>query len=83
MFSNLNIYSCSPATVFSDIDDAIYNDAVEIDEITILRYEIVLRDIRIKFMEKLIKEQEYGCNMWGAISKAFLSNKLTLSVKKS
>ena len=83
MFSNINIYSCSPTTVFSDIDDVIYNEIIEeIDEITILRYEIVLRDIRIRYLEKNLQEFEFSHNMWKAISGALFSDKLSLCIKK-
>ena len=74
MFSNIiNIYSCSPTTVFSDIDDVIYrDDDDEIDEVVRLRYEIVLRDIRIKYLDKKLIEYEFSHNFKTAFYSTFL-----------
>ena len=73
MFTNINIYSSSPQTVFSDIDDLIYNnDDIEIDEIAKLKFEIVLREIKIKHLQNLLKKYENSHKMWTDFCNTFL-----------
>ncbi len=70
----LNIYSTSPATVFSDIEDAIYEfeDRENLKEkIFKLHYELVLKDLEIFHLNKLVKKYSISHNRWTTLMNSF------------
>jgi hypothetical protein len=67
----LNIYSTSPATVFSDIEDAIYEFEDKEDIIFKLYYELVLKDLEIHHLKKLVKKYSVSHDRWTVLMNSF------------
>jgi hypothetical protein len=70
----LNIYSTSPATVFSDLEDAIYEfeDKENLkDKIFKLHYELVLKDLQNFYLKKLVKKLSISHNRWTTLMNSF------------
>ena len=66
--------STSPATVFSDIEDVIYeSEDKEMlkDKIFKLHYELVLKDIEIYHLNKLVKKYLISHNRYTAFFNSF------------
>ena len=71
----INIYSTSPATIFSEIEDCIYEDkSIEYleEHIIKLNYQLVLKDIKIRYLEKKLEEYSFSHEMWTVFRETFL-----------